>query len=122
MPIGSSQLMTMTIQALRASRPKLDWYFRTLRRELSRALLLGLASGGAVAIVTLLWRQESGPALVLGATILLSLCSACLVGLTVPTLLYARRLDPKIAAGPATLALTDVLTLLFYLILASLSL
>jgi hypothetical protein len=34
----------------------------------------------------------------------------------------AWRLDPKIAAGPVTLALTDVLTLLFYLILASVSL
>jgi magnesium transporter len=118
----SSQSMTVTIQALRASRPKLDWYLRTLRRELSTALLLGLACGGGVAAVTLLWRQELGPALVIGATILLSLCSACLVGLSVPTLLYAWRLDPKIAAGPVTLALTDVLTLLFYLILASVSL
>jgi len=118
----SSQSMTVTLQALRASRPRLEWYLKTLRRELSTALLLGLACGGGVALVTLLWRQESGPALVIGATILLSLCAACVVGLSVPTLLHALRLDPKIAAGPVTLALTDVLTLLFYLTLAALSL
>lgn len=118
----SSQSMTVTIQALRASRPKLDWYLKTLQRELSTALLLGLACGGAVGLVTLLWRQEAGPAFVIGATILLSLCAACLVGLSVPTLLHALRLDPKIAAGPVTLALTDILTLLFYLTLASVSL
>jgi magnesium transporter len=116
----SSQSMTVTLQALRASRPKLDWYLRTLRRELSTALLLGLACGGAVALITLLWRQEPAPALVIGATILLSLCSACLMGLSVPTLLHALRLDPKIAAGPVTLALADVFTLLSYLVLASL--
>jgi len=118
----SSQSMTVTIQALRATRPKLDWYLKTLRRELSTALLLGVACGGTVALITLLWRQELAPALVIGATILLSLCSACLVGLSVPTLLYALRLDPKIAAGPVTLAISDVFTLLFYLVLASLTL
>jgi hypothetical protein len=32
------------------------------------------------------------------------------------------RLDPKIAAGPVTLAISDVFTLLFYLVLASLTL
>ncbi len=115
----SSQSMTVTIQALRASRPKLDWYFKTLRRELSTALLLGLACGGAVALITLAWRRESAPALVIGGSILLSLCSACLTGLSVPTLLHALRLDPKIAAGPVTLALTDIFTLLFYFGLAS---
>ncbi len=118
----SSQSMTVTIQALRASRPKLDWYLKTLRRELSTALLLGLACGIVVALITVFWRRELGPALVIGASILLSLCCACLVGLSVPTLLHALRLDPKIAAGPVTLALTDVLTLLFYLTLAAVAL
>jgi magnesium transporter len=36
----------------------------------------------------------------------------------VPALLHALRLDPKIAAGPITLALTDIFTLLFYFGLA----
>ena len=115
----SSQSMTVTLQALRTSRPKLDWYLTTLRQELSTALLLGLASGGTVGLITLGWRRESAPALVIGVSILLSLCSACLTGLSVPTLLHALRLDPKIAAGPVTLALTDIFTLLFYFGFAS---
>jgi len=115
----SSQSMTVTLQALRTSRPKLDWYLTTLRHELSTAFLLGLACGGAVGLITLWWRRESAPALVIGVSILLSLCSACLTGLSVPTLLHALRLDPKIAAGPVTLALTDIFTLLFYFGFAS---
>ena len=39
--------------------------------------------------------------------------TALLLGLSVPTLLHALRLDPKIAAGPVTLAVTDLCTLLF---------
>jgi magnesium transporter len=40
------------------------------------------------------------------------------LGLTVPSLLHALKLDPKIAAGPVTLALADVCTILFYFLLA----
>ncbi|MGI8966832.1 MAG: magnesium transporter, partial [Limisphaerales bacterium] len=44
---------------------------------------------------------------------------ACIFGLSVPALLHALKLDPKISAGPITLALTDIFTLLFYFTLAA---
>lgn len=116
----SSQSMAVTIQALRAARPTLRWYLRTLRRELKTALLLGITCGTLVALIAGLWRWEATPALVIGGSIGLSLCSACVTGLTVPALLHALRLDPKIAAGPVTFALTDIFTLLFYFTLAAL--
>jgi magnesium transporter len=116
----SSQSMAVTIQALRATRPTWNWYLKTLRRELTTAVLLGSAAGSLVALITFLWRQEAAPALVIGGSILLSLGSACTMGLTVPTILHALRLDPKIAAGPVTLALTDICTLLFYFTAAAL--
>jgi magnesium transporter len=40
--------------------------------------------------------------------------------MSVPAALHALRLDPKIAAGPVTLAFTDIFTLLFYFTLAAL--
>ena len=51
---------------------------------------------------------------IMGAADLLFGWDACLFGLCVPALLHWLRLDPKIAAGPVTLALTDILTLLSY--------
>jgi magnesium transporter len=39
--------------------------------------------------------------------------------LTVPALLHAFKLDPKIAAGPVTLAISDICTVLLYLSLAA---
>ena len=56
----------------------------------------------------------------IGRVVAISLLAACAFGLSVPALLHALRLDPKIAAGPITLALTDISTLLSYFTLAAL--
>ena len=39
---------------------------------------------------------------------------ACLFGVLLPTLVRAFKIDPRIAAGPLVLAITDVVTLTFY--------
>ena len=70
-------------------------------------------------MIVWLWLGEAWTGLIIGCSILLSLGAACLLGLSVPTLLHALRLDPKIAAGPVTLAVTDLCTLLFYFSLAA---
>ncbi len=114
------QSMTVTIQALRATRPKLGWYLRAFRREAGTALLLGGACGVLVGLIVWFWRGAGLAGFAIGASILLALCAACLFGLSVPTLLHALKLDPKIAAGPVTLAFTDLCTLLFYFSLAAL--
>ena len=116
----SIQSMAVTIQALRSNRPTLRWYLETLRREVLTALLLGATCGLLVGAIVWFWLGAGGPALVIGASILSSLVMACLLGLSIPSILHALRLDPKIAAGPLTLALADLLTLFFYLTIASL--
>lgn len=116
----SIQSMTMTIQTLRAIAPSRRWYLQSLWREVRTAGYLGAACGLAVGLVVWSWRGEGWPAVAIGGGIFLSLIGACAFGLTVPALLHALRLDPKIAAGPITLALTDLATLLFYFSLAAL--
>ncbi|CAN5403343.1 magnesium transporter [soil metagenome] len=116
----SIQSMAVTIQALHSSRPTLRWYGRTLRREVATALLLGAACGLLVGTIVWFWLGAGWPAVVIGGSILASLVMACLLGLSIPSVLHALRLDPKIAAGPLTLALADLLTLFFYLSIASL--
>jgi magnesium transporter len=110
----SSQSMTVTIQALRVAQPTLRWYWRALRREAGTALLLGVSCGLVVGLIVWLWRGAGMPAFVIGSSVLLSLCASCLAGLSVPAMLHALKLDPKIAAGPLTLALADIFTLVFY--------
>ena len=115
----SIQSMTVTIQTLRAVRPNARWYVRALRRELLTAVLIAASAGLLVGAVVWLWRGDPRAAGVVGGGIGMALLGACFFGLTVPTALHALKLDPKIAAGPITLALTDTLTLLAYFGLAS---
>jgi magnesium transporter len=116
----SIQSMTVTIQALRTMRPTLRWYVNAFRREVVTALLLGSACGSVVGLIVWLWRGTGLAAVAIGGSILLALCAACLFGLSIPALLHALKLDPKIAAGPVTLALSDLFTLLVYFSLAAL--
>jgi magnesium transporter len=115
----SIQSMTVAIQALRGTRPTFRWYVRAFRREVGTAVLLGTACGAVVGLIVWLWRGAGLAGFAIGASILLALCAACFFGLSVPALLHALKLDPKIAAGPVTLAFTDVFTLLFYFSLAA---
>jgi len=76
--------------------------------------LIGLACGMLVAVIVWFWRGDILAAYVIGGSIALSLVTACLFGLGVPSVLHWLKLDPKIAAGPVTLALADFFALVFY--------
>lgn len=114
------QSAALTIQALRAMEPTFAWYARSFLREGGTALMLGATCGAIVGLVAWAWRGTGSEGFVIGASIFLALCMACFLGLTVPAVLHALKLDVKVAAGPLTLALTDICTLLFYFGLAAL--
>jgi magnesium transporter len=115
----SIQSMTLSLQALSARAPDWPWFWNTVRREAGTALLLGAGCGALVAAIVFVWRRSAPGAAVVGMSIVGSVGLACLLGVCVPALLHALKLDPKIAAGPITLAMTDVLTLLLYFSLAT---
>lgn len=114
----ATQSLTVAVQTLRNTKPTLHWFFGAIRRELATGGLLALTCGLTVALLAWLWRGAALPAVVIGGGIALSITAASVIGLSVPALLHALKLDPKIAAGPVSLALADILTLLFYFTLA----
>jgi magnesium transporter len=110
----SMQSMSVTIHALRSVSVTSGWLAPAFRREAITALLLGVACGLVVSAIVWLWRNDFTGALVIGGSIAVSLVSACVLGLGVPSLLHRFKLDPKIAAGPVTLALADFVALVIY--------
>ncbi len=116
----SSQSLALTNQSLPDGRVRLRWMRTKLLREAKTASLLGLlsgtVSGGAVA---LFWHDPRA-ASAIGGSVLLSVISASLLGILIPVLLRVVRWDPKIAAGPITLATSDVMTVSIYLVTAKL--
>ncbi len=111
----SMQSMTVTIHVLRLSRPTLRWYLQTLWRELGTAFLLGAGCSVIVGLTVWLWRGAGLAALAIGGSILMVIVVSACWGLTIPALLHVLKLDPKIAAGPVTLAVADICTILIYL-------
>jgi magnesium transporter len=116
----SIQSMTVTIQTLHTAQPSLKWYLKNLFKEIQTAVLIGLSSALLVGLIIFIWKSSLISAAVIALSALLVQLIAAVLGLSVPSVLHAFRLDPKIAAGPITLALTDVFTILFYLGLATL--
>ncbi len=90
-----------------------------LLREAKAAFLLGLACGVLVGGVCLAWLGQPRFAAVLGATMTLTVTTASGLAVAVPGLFRAMGIDPALAAAPLTLAVTDNLTLLAYLGIAS---
>jgi magnesium transporter len=110
----SAQSMSVTIHALRSVPVTWHWLSTALRREVATASLLGVACGLIAGVIAWVWRNDLRGAFVIGGTIALSLVTACVLGLGVPSLLHRLKLDPKIAAGPVTLALADFIALVIY--------
>ncbi len=90
-----------------------------LLREMGGAAMLGLACGCLVGGVSYAWLRQGGFSLVLAMTLTLTVTTASALAVSVPGLFRRLGMDPSLAAAPLTLAVTDNLTLLTYLLITS---
>jgi magnesium transporter len=108
------QSVTLTLQRLHGAQPDLRFLLDALRRELRTAILLGAACGATVGSVVLGWKGTPTIAVAVAVTVTMAMVTASLLGVALPVAFRSARRDPRIAAGPVVLALTDFVTLLFY--------
>lgn len=110
----SIQTMTITIQALRFTKPTMKWFIQSMLKEIYTSSMIGGLMGLIVGLIVLIFYNETTTAIIIGLSILLSNITSSIIGLSVPSILHYFKLDPKIASGPATLALSDLFTLIIY--------
>jgi magnesium transporter len=91
-----------------------------LLREAVTALLLGIMAGSAVALMVGLFWRDLPASLSIGGSVTVSVLVAAQLGILVPVILRIVHWDPKIAAGPITLAAADLFTVTCYLVTAKL--
>ena len=113
------QSLALVLETLRLRRVTLRWFFGACKREALTALPLAVAAGLAVFFVVLILDHALWPAVIISASLSLGVATACLLGISIPTLLHVAKLDLTIAAGPITLASTDIIILLLYLSVTS---
>jgi magnesium transporter len=116
----AAQSLALTLQSLPAARVRWKWFRAKVCREAQTTLLLGLLAGASIMVmVGICWRDIQA-ALAIGGSIFVSIVVAGVMGVLVPSLLRVVRWDPRIAAGPITLAATDLFTISCYLVTAKL--
>lgn len=115
----SAQSVTVTVGSLHGRDIHRAWFTVALRRELATAVMLGATCGSIVGLIAWFWRGHAATAMVIGGSIASSMVMACLIGVSVPAVLHRYKLDPRIAAGPLSLALADIFTLLVYFNIAT---
>jgi magnesium transporter len=109
------QSMTLVLEVLQGIGTRWRLIKRRLKVEAMTAALLGLTCGAAVGAMGYLFGGTLSVALVLFGAILSAMILAAGVGAWVPVLLHTLRLDPRIAAGPIALTVTDILATSIYL-------
>jgi magnesium transporter len=114
----SIQSMTITFQRLNSGEGGGRSLLKEIGRELLSAVMLGLACGGTVGIISYLWKRDILVAGALAGALFLSMITACLIGFVLPWAIHKLKGDPYIASGPIVLPVTDIIALLFYLNLA----
>jgi magnesium transporter len=85
-----------------------------VRWESLTGLLLGGTAGLILGLVALVWLGQVRVTLCLLGGIAGGVTSAAVIGVAMPNVLHLVRHDPKVAAGPIALAVSDTLTLLLY--------
>jgi magnesium transporter len=114
----SIQSLSLTLQLLRGQSSSLRILWGKVRVEAVTGALLGIAAGASVAAVAWLWRRQFKISLALLGGISGGAICAAVLGVAMPIVLRIFRRDPRVAAGPIALALSDMITLLIYLHLA----
>jgi magnesium transporter len=115
----SMQTMAITVHFMHHSYSQPGWYFRALKRELSRTFLMAAACALIVGSIVIVWKNDFTAGLIISSGILASLLLACFLGLSIPAVLHKLKLDVHLASGPLTLALADICTVIVYFSLAA---
>ncbi|HTF56663.1 MAG TPA: magnesium transporter [Planctomycetota bacterium] len=110
----AAQTATIVMRTLITSDIPRGTLLRFLGKEVAVGLLVGLYAAVLVVMASTLWGADWRLGVVIGGSVVLGVCTATLVGVTVPTLLRRLRVEPTVAGGPVVLMIADILTLFFY--------
>jgi magnesium transporter len=106
--VAATQTLTLIVRGLalgQVERTNARWL---MAKEISVALLNGVAWATVVGVVAMLWFRNWRIAAVIFAATVVNLLAAALAGVTVPLVLKRMGVDPAVAGGVVVTTVTDV--------------
>src|SRR3989304_1381256 len=91
-----------------------------LTKEFLIGIIIGVIFGVLSGLFALVWLGSTQVATTVGLAMFVSIASASVISLVIPTILYRERTDPAVGAGPFTTVIQDFITLLIYFAIATL--
>ncbi len=117
---SGTQVLTLMVRGLALGQIGASNVWFLLRKELSVALINGLALGVFLGVIVLIWFHQPMLSLVIGCALLFNLLTSAAGGVLVPLALKRMGFDPALAGGVLLTTLTDTMGFLGFLGLATL--
>ncbi|MBL7063434.1 MAG: magnesium transporter [Anaerolineae bacterium] len=117
---AGTQTLTVTVRGLALGELGPRDGLRTLRREMLIGLANGIAVGGLVALIALMWKGTPMLGAVVGIATLLNMIGAGIAGALVPLMMQVLRIDPALGSPILVTTITDTCGYFIYLGLATL--
>ncbi len=117
---AGTQTLTVTVRGLALGELSPRDALPAIGREMLIGLANGIAIGGLVAIIALVWKDTPLLGAVVGVATLLNMIGAGIAGALVPVLMQALKIDPALASPILVTTITDASGYFIYLGLATL--
>lgn len=111
----SMQAMALSLQFLHQKKVPWKLIFKRLVIELRASFLLGVTSAVIVGLAYLIFSRDIQPMIAITTSIIISMLWSSAFGVILPATLHAFSLDPKVAAGPIVLMITDMVATSIFL-------
>ncbi len=117
---AGTQTLTVTVRGLALGELELSDGLKALAREVTVGLLNGIAIGGLIAVIALVWKGTPLLGLIVGLATLLNMIGAGIAGALVPLLMQLLKVDPALGSPILVTTITDASGYFIYLGLATL--
>lgn len=116
----SIQSMTLSLRFLHIRKIQWRQVAKRIIIEWKISFLIALTCSFFIALFYFLWSKNVMPIIAITSSLLMAMVVAATFGALFPIFLHQFKLDPKVAAGPVILMLTDIVTVAIYLGLSTL--
>jgi magnesium transporter len=113
------QTVTVVVRSLALGRLALTDTLDVVTRELLAGLVVGAATGAAVAALTIAWQGNPWLGVIVGLALLTNVVVGVVAGVLIPMTLHRLRQDPALSSGIWLTTTTDLLGFLAFLGLAT---